>query len=95
MSKIRILAIPSDTHGVGKFRVLDPFKYIGDNYQDEIHVDISYDVPVSNQFFENYDIVFFHSFIHKESHEINVERIKWLKLNGIKVINGNWLLGPI
>ena len=86
MSKIRILAIPSDVHGVGKFRILDPYKFIGENHTDDVHVDISFDVPNDNNFFINYDIVVFHSFIHKTSHDINVERVKWLKTNGIKVI---------
>jgi len=86
MSKIRILAIPSDTHGVGKFRILDPFKYIGDNYSDDIHVDIFYDVPTNDDFFLNYDIVVFHSFIHKSSHETNVNRLNWLKKKGIKTV---------
>jgi glycosyltransferase involved in cell wall biosynthesis len=86
MSKIRILAVPSDSHGVGKFRILDPFTYIGDNHSDEIHVDIVFDVPNSDDYFSNYDIVVFHSFIHKRNHEENLKRIGWLKENGIKVV---------
>lgn len=86
MSKKRVLAISPDNYGVGKYRILDPFKYIGINYNDEIHVDISFDAQNSNDFFKNYDIVIFHSFIHKTTHEHNIERIKWLKLQGIKVI---------
>ena len=86
MSKIRILAIPSDNHGVGKFRMLDPFTYIGDKFSSDVHVDIVFNVPNEDNYFSNYDIVVFHSFIHKTSHEENVKRIKWLKLNGIKVI---------
>ena len=76
MSKIRILAIPPDTYGVGKYRILDPFKYIGDNYSDEFHVDIITNVEQNDEFFKNYDIVVFHSFIHQSSHEDNIERIK-------------------
>jgi glycosyltransferase involved in cell wall biosynthesis len=86
MSKVKVLAIPSDTHGVGKFRILDPFKFIGDNFSDEVHVDIMYDVPNENKVFENYDIVCFHTFIHKLPHEVNVLRINWLKSKGIKVV---------
>ena len=86
MSKIRILAIPPDTYGVGKYRILDPFKYIGDNYSDEFHVDIVTNVEQNDEFFKNYDIVVFHSFIHQSSHENNIERIKKLKSLGIKVI---------
>ncbi len=86
MSKIKILAIPSDTHGVGKYRILDPYKYIGENHGDEFHVDISFDVPEDDNYFEKYDIVVFHSFIHKTSHESNVKRVNWLKSKGIKTI---------
>lgn len=86
MSKLKVLAIASDTHGVGKYRILDPYTYIGDKFSDDIHVDISFDVPYNNNSFINYDIVIFHSFIHKLSHEENLERVKWLKSQGIKVI---------
>jgi glycosyltransferase involved in cell wall biosynthesis len=86
MSKIRILAIPSDAHGVGKYRVLDPFKYIGNNFNDEIHVDITMNLEDRDEVFNNYDIVVFHSFIHQVNHERNIERVKWLKAKGIKTI---------
>jgi len=87
MSKIRILAIPSDSHGVGKFRMLDPFTYIGDKFSSEVHVDIVFNVPNEDEYFSNYDIVVLHSSVHKsKDHDINVKRIKWLKENGIKVV---------
>ena len=87
MSKIKILVIPSDKFGVGKFRIIDPYTYIGENHDDEIHVDISYGVDKGDDnLFLNYDAVVFHSFIHTTSHEDNVDRIKWLKDKGIKVI---------
>ena len=86
MSKIRILAIPSDNHGVGKFRMLDPFTYIGDKFSSDVHVDIVFNVPNEDSYFSNYEIVVLHYFVHKSSHEDNVKRIKWLKSNGIKVV---------
>lgn len=86
MSKLRILAIPSDAHGVGKFRIMDPYKFIGDNHMDEFHVDISYNVENNDESFLNYDIVVFHSFIHQTTHQDNVNRVLWLKKQGIKVI---------
>lgn len=86
MSKIRILAIPSDQYGVGKYRILDPYKYIGEFYSDDVHVDISFDVDNTHDIFSNYDVVVFHTFIHKLPHDVNVERVKWLKSKGIKVI---------
>lgn len=86
MSKIRILAIPSDKHGVGKYRILDPFTFIGENHNEDIHIDIQYDVPNEDEIFKNYDIVVFHSFIHTSKHEDNVNRINWLKKEGILTI---------
>lgn len=86
MSKIRVLAIPSDSHGVGKYRVLDPFKFIGNKHSDEIHVDIVMNLEDNDSVFDNYDVVVFHSFIHVAPHERNMERIEWLKKRGIKVV---------
>ena len=87
MSKIRVLAIPSDAHGVGKYRVLDPYRFIGSNYSEEFHVDIVMDVADDDKIFENYDIVVLHSFIHnKVPFEKNLSRIEWLKNKGVKVI---------
>jgi glycosyltransferase involved in cell wall biosynthesis len=86
MSKIKILAIPSDKHGVGKFRMMDPYSFIGNNYQDEIHVDITYNADNNDDYFKDYNIVVFHTFIHQTNHEQNINRIKWLKSQGIKVI---------
>ena len=86
MSKIRILAIPSDKHGVGKFRMMDPYQFIGDNHSDDIHVDITYNADNNDEYFLNYDIIVFHTFIHQTNHEQNIGRIKWLQSKGIKVI---------
>jgi glycosyltransferase involved in cell wall biosynthesis len=86
MSKLRILAVPSDNHGVGKYRILDPYKFIGNNFSEEVHTDIVFDVEDNDDFFLNYDAVVFHSFIHKAPFERNVQRIEWLKSKGIKVI---------
>lgn len=86
MSKIKILAIPSDKHGVGKFRIMDPYTFIGENYPDDVHVDITFNAEEKDEYFLNYDIVVFHSFIHQTTHDSNLNRIKWLKSKGIKVI---------
>ena len=86
MSKVRILAIPSDAHGVGKYRVLDPFKFIGNNFNEDVHVDIVMNLADHDDVFNNYDVVIFHSFIHQVNHERNVERVKWLKSKGIKTV---------
>ena len=56
MSKIKVLAIPPDKHGVGKFRISDPFTYIGENLSDEIHVDITFDAENNDSYFDEYQI---------------------------------------
>jgi glycosyltransferase involved in cell wall biosynthesis len=86
MSKIKILAIPPDVHGVGKFRITDPYKYIGDNYANEFHVDLVFNLLNDDKSFDGYDAVIFHSFIHQTNHDENLRRINWLKKQGIKVI---------
>ena len=86
MAKIRVLAIPSDKHGVGKFRMMDPYRYIGEHHPDDVHVDITYNADNDDAYFENYEIVTFHTFIHQTTHEDNLNRIKWLQSKGIKVI---------
>ena len=83
MSKIRILAIPSDKHGVGKFRIMDPFVFMSDKHSEDVHVDITYNAEDRDDYFLNYDIVVFHTFIHQTNHEHNIKRINWLKSKGI------------
>ena len=68
MSKIKLLAITPDSHGVGKYRIMDPYKFIGDNYMDEIHVDIAYNVTNTDEAFDGYDVVVFHTFIQQIPH---------------------------
>lgn len=87
MSKIRILAIPPDSHGVGKFRIINPYIYIQENYPDDFHIDIKSDVENKNEVFDDYDIIVMHSFVHgKLSPDDNLKRIKWLKDKGKIVI---------
>lgn len=86
MSKVRVLAIPSDNHGVGKYRILDPYKFIGNNFSEDVHVDIVFNVDDRDEIFDNYDVVVFHSFIHKLPVERNLERIEWLKNKGVKIV---------
>lgn len=95
MSKIKILAIPPDAHGVGKYRVLDPFKYLGDNHSDDFHVDILLKSPENDKVFEEYDIIVFHSFLKQTNHEENLALIKHLRSKGIKLvmdIDDYWLV---
>lgn len=58
--KIKILAIPSDRTGVGKYRSIDPHRMLHHMYKDEFYVEIN-PVPDYNdiQYFKQFDIVHF------------------------------------
>jgi len=86
MSKLKVLVVISDHYGVGKFRIIDPYKYIGDKYHNEIQIDFGENVENTDDSFKDYHVVIFHTFIVNSSHEDNVNRIKWLKSKGIKVV---------
>lgn len=87
MSQIRILAIPPDTHGVGKYRILNPYTYIQEHYPDDFHIDIMSNVEDKDEIFNDYDIIVVHTFVHsKVSPEQNMKRIKWLKEKGKIVV---------
>jgi glycosyltransferase involved in cell wall biosynthesis len=61
MSKIKVLVVPSDRTGVGKFRSVDPHVFLQNLYGDEFHVDIIYDTPYEDlSFWTQYQIVAFH-----------------------------------
>jgi glycosyltransferase involved in cell wall biosynthesis len=65
--KIKVLAIPSDSSGVGKYRSVDPHVFLQTLYPDDFHVDIMFDVPYDDiNFWKNYHIVAFHRNIGKD-----------------------------
>ena len=58
MSKIKVLVVPSDRSGVGKFRSVDPHIFLQNQYPDEFHVDIVYEPPYEDvNFWTQYQIV--------------------------------------
>lgn len=64
MDKIKILVIPSDRMGVGKFRSVDPHVYIAEHYSDEFDIDIVYidEIPTvdTEKFLSKYDLIHVH-----------------------------------
>jgi glycosyltransferase involved in cell wall biosynthesis len=60
MSKIKVLVLPSDRTGVGKFRSVDPHIFLQKQFGDEFHVDIVYDPPYDPNYYKNYQIVHYH-----------------------------------
>jgi glycosyltransferase involved in cell wall biosynthesis len=84
--KIKVLVLPSDRTGVGKFRSMDPHVYLQNMYPDEFHVDIDYEPKVDDiNYWKKYQIVHVHRNIgHNYDNTPNL--IKFLKSLGIVVI---------
>jgi len=94
MSKIRVLVLPSDKTGVGKFRSLDPHICLQNNHSDEFHVDIDYEPRVNDlNYWKQYDIVHFHRTIgHEYENSVNlIKRLNSLGIVTIADIDDYWL----
>ena len=86
MNKIRVLCLPSDKTGVGKFRSIDPHIMLQNLYPDDFHVDIDYEPQVNDlNYWKQYDIVHFHRTIGHE-YENSVDLIKRLNSLGLVTI---------
>ena len=81
--KIKLLVIPSDRTGVGKFRSVDPHLYIAEHYGDEFDVDIVYSMPNGDleAFLKQYDLIHIHKQLDK-----NCQIMDMIKFLGIPVI---------
>ena len=55
MSKqIKVLVLPSDRSGVGKFRSIDPHLFLQSEHSNEFHIDINYEPPMNDiNFYKN------------------------------------------
>jgi glycosyltransferase involved in cell wall biosynthesis len=96
MSKIKVLVVPSDRTGVGKFRSVDPHIFLQNLYGDEFHVDIIYEPNMDDMnFWKEYPIVVFHRSIGSDF-EKSVQLIEKLNSMGIATvadIDDYWLPG--
>ena len=94
MSKIRILVLPSDRTGVGKFRSVEPHIFLQNQNPDDFHVDIDYEPKVNDEnYWKNYDIVHFHRTITKDydSTPPLLEKLKKWGVITIADIDDYWL----
>lgn len=91
--KIKMLVIPSDTTGVGKFRSVDPHVYIAEHYGDEFDVDIVYNMPNGDleTFLKQYDLIHIHKQLDKQCKIIDM--IKFLGIPVIIDIDDHFKLG--
>ena len=86
MSKIKVLVVPSDRTGVGKFRSVDPHVFLQNIYGEDFHVDIVYEPPYDDMsFWSEYQIVACHRSIGPDFEKAN-ELIKKLTESGTIVI---------
>lgn len=86
MSKIKVLVLPSDKTGVGKFRSIDPHVMLQNNHSDDFHVDIDYEPKMNDlNYWKQYQIVHFHRTIGHD-YENSVNFIKMLNSMGIITI---------
>lgn len=91
--KIKMLVIPSDRTGVGKFRSVDPHVYIEENYGDEFDIDIVYNMPNGDleAFLKQYDLIHIHKQLDKQCKIIDM--IKFLGIPVILDIDDHFKLG--
>jgi glycosyltransferase involved in cell wall biosynthesis len=96
MSKIKLLVIPSDRTGVGKFRSLDPHIFLQNQYPEDFHVDIVFDPEMDNPtFWKQYQIVAFHRSITPDfdkSQEV-IAKLKSWGIITICDIDDYWMPG--
>lgn len=93
--KIKMLVIPSDKTGVGKFRSVDPHVYIAEHYNDDFDVDIMYleDIPTNDieDFLKKYDLIHIHKQLDKDLRLMNT--IKFLGIPVIVDVDDYYYLG--
>jgi glycosyltransferase involved in cell wall biosynthesis len=96
MSKIKVLVVPSDRTGVGKFRSVDPHVFLQNLYGDDFHVDIDYEPSYDDMsFWSQYQIVAFHRSIgpdFERAHEL-IQKLNSLGVITIADIDDYWMPG--
>ena len=94
MSKIRVLVLPSDKTGVGKFRSIDPHVMLQNNHSEDFHVDIDYEPKINDiNYWKQYNIVHFHRTIGQDyDNSVNlIQRLNSLGLVTIMDLDDYWL----
>jgi glycosyltransferase involved in cell wall biosynthesis len=96
MSKIKVLVVPSDRTGVGKFRSVDPHVFLQNLYGNDFHVDIIYEPSYDDMnFWSQYQIVTFHRSIGPDfdkAHEL-IQKLNSLGIITIADIDDYWMPG--
>jgi glycosyltransferase involved in cell wall biosynthesis len=94
--KIKVLVLPSDKTGVGKFRSVDPHVMLQNMYPNDFHVDIDYEPRINDiNYWKQYQIVHIHRNIgNAYEHTPNIIRmLKSLGIITIIDIDDYWMPG--
>jgi glycosyltransferase involved in cell wall biosynthesis len=94
MSKIKVLVLPSDRTGVGKFRSVDPHVMLQNNHSEDFHVDIDYEPKINDiNYWKQYDIVHFHRSIGQDYNQapILIQRLNDMGIITIMDLDDYWL----
>jgi glycosyltransferase involved in cell wall biosynthesis len=96
MSKIKVLVVPSDRTGVGKFRSVDPHVFLQNLYGNEFHVDIVYEPSYDDiNFWKDYQIVVYHRSIGQDFEKAHalIQKLNGLGITTICDIDDYWMPG--
>jgi glycosyltransferase involved in cell wall biosynthesis len=96
MSKIKVLVVPSDRTGVGKFRSVDPHVFLQNLYGDDFHVDIVYEPSYDDMnFWKEYQIVAFHRSIGQDFDRANdlIQKLNEIGVITVCDIDDYWMPG--
>lgn len=86
MSKIKVLVLPSDRTGVGKFRSVDPHIFLQKLYGEDFHVDIVFDLDFNDlNFWKGYQIVVYHRSIGQDM-DRSIQFVPILRSMGIVTV---------
>lgn len=94
--KIKVLVVPSDLNGVGKYRSIDPHVYMQEHYADLFDIDVVMmrDFPKEyKEFFKNYDLIHVHKGLDKDGKLIRCIKEE-LKIPLIIDIDDHYKIGP-
>ena len=91
--RIRVLVLPSDRSGVGKFRSVDPHIKLQNLYSEDFHIDIDYEPKINDiNYWKKYQIVHFHrSFGNIDQCPQIIKSLRSLGLIVIADIDDYWL----
>lgn len=94
--KIKVLVVPSDTTGVGKFRSINPHVKLEEYYSDEFSVDIDYQPNISDiNFLKQYDIIHYHRTLGDfDNVEYVLKMCDALGIVTIMDLDDHWSPGP-